>query len=238
MMLELHTLTAGYGRSAILNNINLHLAEKEIVTLIGTNGAGKSTLLLTISGMTRVLHGSITLEGHHLNGLSPQRIAQQRVAHVPEGRRVFARLSVMENLLLGATIVPKKYHKNDLNRVFSLFPRLAERQYQRAGTLSGGEQQMLAIGRGLMSRPKVLLLDEPSLGLAPLVIKQIFEAIRQINATEGVAVLLVEQNARAALRLAHRGYVLQKGRVVLEGESAALLNDPCVRHSYLEGGAG
>ncbi|MFN7901655.1 MAG: ABC transporter ATP-binding protein [Holosporales bacterium] len=234
-MLALQNLTAGYSRSAIVHNITLELAEKEIVTLIGTNGAGKSTLLLTISGMTTVLHGSVALEQQSLHGLSPQAIAQRRIAHVPEGRRVFARLSVRENLLLGATIVAKNHHKKDLDRVFSLFPRLAERQHQRAGTLSGGEQQMLAIGRGLMSRPKVLLLDEPSLGLAPLVIKQIFEAIRQINAVEGVAVLLVEQNAHAALRLAHRGYVLQKGRVVLEGESTALLNDPFVRQSYLEG---
>lgn len=234
-MLKVEKLAAGYGRNTVLDDVNLHINSGEIVTLIGSNGAGKSTLLLTLSGVVKAQKGQIFLDEKPLIGLNPPAIARLRIAHAPEGRRIFARLTVRENLLLGATVTRGKTTKQDMEWLLSLFPRLSERLEQRGGTLSGGEQQMLAIARALMSRPRLLLLDEPSLGLAPLIAKQIFETIKSVSIEQGLAVLLVEQNAGAALKLAQRGYVLQKGRIVLSGESAALLANSDIRTAYLGG---
>ncbi len=238
MMLDIAGLSAGYGHIEVLHGLDVAVAEGEIVALIGANGAGKSTLLMTICGEPRAAAGRIAFDGEDITGLATWDIARRGIAHAPEGRRIFPRMSVLENLQLGATAAPGGAAARDaLDRVFTLFPLLAERQAQRGGTLSGGEQQMLAIGRALMARPRLLLLDEPSLGLAPLIVRRIFAAIREINATDKVTVFLVEQNAHQALRLAARGYVMVNGRITLTGSGSELLANPEVRAAYLEGGA-
>ncbi|MBR2817825.1 MAG: ABC transporter ATP-binding protein [Reyranella sp.] len=235
-MLSVTGLTTFYGAIQALHGVDLEVGRGEIVTLIGANGAGKSTLLMTICGNPRARSGSIRLDGQEISALQTHEIVRRGVAQVPEGRRIFPRMSVFENLQMGATLADPAHFKDDLDRVFAMFPRLAERRLQRGGTLSGGEQQMLAIGRALMSRPRLLLLDEPSLGLAPLIVRQIFEAVGRIAREEGVTVFLVEQNAFHALRLADRGYVLANGRVRLSGTGRELLANAEVRAAYLEGG--
>ena len=235
-MLEIRGVATFYGAIQALHGVDLDVAQGEIVTLIGANGAGKSTLLMTICGSPRARAGSIKLEGNEISKLPTHEIVRRGVAQVPEGRRIFPRMTVYENLQMGAIITDPVHFQKDLDRVFALFPRLAERRDQRGGTLSGGEQQMLAIGRALMSRPRLLLLDEPSLGLAPLIVRQIFDAIARIAREEGVTIFLVEQNAFHALRLADRGYVLVNGRVRLTGTGKELLANQEVRAAYLEGG--
>ena len=235
-MLEVRGVTTFYGAIQALHGVDLDVGQGEIVALIGANGAGKSTLLMTICGSPRARTGSITLEGQDITGLPTHEIVRCGVAQVPEGRRIFPRMSVFENLQMGATIADPGHFQSDLDRVFAMFPRLAERREQRGGTLSGGEQQMLAIGRALMSRPRLLLLDEPSLGLAPLIVRQIFDAIKKLNAADGLTVFLVEQNAFHALKLAHRGYVMVNGLITMQGSGAELLARPEVRAAYLEGG--
>jgi branched-chain amino acid transport system ATP-binding protein len=234
-MLEVSGVSAAYGAVKALNDIDLTVGPGEIVTLIGANGAGKTTLLMTICGRPRAVTGTIRLRGEDITSLPPHLIARRRVAHAPEGRRIFGRMSVRENLQLGSRMAPKERFAANLDSVLTLFPRLAERIDQRGGTLSGGEQQMLAIGRALMAEPELLLLDEPSLGLAPLIVKQIFAAIGRINRERGTAILLVEQNAHQALALAHRGYVLATGRIVLQGPAAELAANADVRSAYLGG---
>jgi branched-chain amino acid transport system ATP-binding protein len=236
MMLSASGIHAFYGPIEALRGVDIQVAKGEIVTLIGANGAGKSTLLMTICGRPRPARGQIVFDGQEITGLPTFEIVRRGLAQVPEGRRIFPRLTVFENLQIGATVAPEAEFATDLERVYALFPILLRRRDQRGGTLSGGEQQMLAIARALMSRPRLLLLDEPSLGLAPLVVKQIFEVIGEINRSQGVTVLLVEQNAYHALRLAHRGYVMQNGRIVLTGSGAELLANRDVRAAYLEGG--
>jgi branched-chain amino acid transport system ATP-binding protein len=237
-LLEVDRVSAGYGAVQALAEVSLHVMPGEIVTLIGANGAGKSTLLMTICGDPKPRMGRILLGGEDITGEATHLTMRRGLAQSPEGRRIFPRMSVYENLLMGAEALVKGDPKPQLEQVFTLFPRLKERLAQRGGTLSGGEQQMLAIGRALMSKPKLLLLDEPSLGLAPLVVRQIFGAIRTLNAETGLTVLLVEQNANQALRLAHRGYVLVNGRITMEGEGLALLARPEIRDAYLGGGHG
>ena len=237
-LLEVDRVSAGYGAVQALAEVSLHVMPGEIVTLIGANGAGKSTLLMTICGDPKPRTGRILLGGEDITGEATHLTMRRGLAQSPEGRRIFPRMSVYENLLMGAEALVKGDPKPQLEQVFALFPRLKERIAQRGGTLSGGEQQMLAIGRALMSKPKLLLLDEPSLGLAPLVVRQIFGAIRTLNAETGLTVLLVEQNANQALRLAHRGYVLVNGRITMEGEGLALLARPEIRDAYLGGGHG
>ncbi|WP_343896196.1 ABC transporter ATP-binding protein [Craurococcus roseus] len=237
-MLELDGVSAGYGPVQALSAVSVRVMPGEIVTLIGANGAGKSTLLMTICGDPKPRAGRIVLEGKDIAGLPTHAIMRLGLAQSPEGRRVFPRMTVNENLVMGAETLGSGGDRSAvLGEVFALFPRLRERLSQRAGTLSGGEQQMLAIGRALMSRPRLLLLDEPSLGLAPLIVRQIFAAIRDLNARTGLTVLIVEQNANLALRLAHRGYVLVNGRIAMEGTGAELLARPEVRDAYLGGGA-
>ena len=235
-MLEVRGVATFYGAIQALHGVDLDVGKGEVVTLIGANGAGKSTLLMTICGSPKARGGSIKLEGEEISGLPTHEIVRRGVAQVPEGRRIFPRMTVYENLQMGAIITDPAYFQKDLDRVFAMFPRLAERREQRGGTLSGGEQQMLAIGRALMSRPRLLLLDEPSLGLAPLIVRQIFDAIARIAREEGVTIFLVEQNAFHALRLADRGYVLVNGRVRLSGTGKELLANHEVRAAYLEGG--
>ena len=235
-MLEISGLETFYGNIQALKGVSMSVAEGEIVSLIGANGAGKSTLLMSICGNPRARTGRVVFDGQDITGLDTHQIVRMGIAQSPEGRRVFPRMSVIENLQLGAVTTDPKYFAQDLERVFDLFPRLKERRNQRGGTLSGGEQQMLAIGRALMSRPRLLLLDEPSLGLAPLVVKQIFSIIREINTSEKITIFLVEQNAFHALKLAHRGYVMATGQIVTSGTGQALLADPEVRRAYLEGG--
>ncbi len=235
-MLEVRGVATYYGAIQALHGVDLDVGKGEVVTLIGANGAGKSTLLMTICGSPNARSGSIKLEGEEISGLPTHEIVRRGVAQVPEGRRVFPRMTVYENLQMGAIIADPAHFQKDLDRVFAMFPRLAERREQRGGTLSGGEQQMLAIGRALMSRPRLLLLDEPSLGLAPLIVRQIFDAVARIAREEGVTIFLVEQNAFHALRLADRGYVLVNGRVRLSGTGKELLANQEVRAAYLEGG--
>ncbi len=235
-VLELKGVSTFYGAVQALRDVSLEVNEGEIVTLIGANGAGKSTLMMTIFGQPKAKSGEIIYNGEAITTLPAFQIARRGIAQSPEGRRIFPRMSVEENLLMGAQVVNYADYDKQLAMVFELFPRLQERFAQRGGTLSGGEQQMLAIARALMSKPKLLLLDEPSLGLAPLVIKQIFGAIRQLNRETGLTVLLVEQNANQALRLAHRGYVLVNGAITMEGTGADLLARPEIRAAYLEGG--
>ncbi len=232
MMLEFKQVNTFYGRVQALHDVSLSVRKGEIVTLIGANGAGKSTLLMTLCGDPRAASGSILYEGQELIGQSTPEIIRKGIAVAPEGRRVFARLTVEENLAMGAFFSDKSEREQQLAHVLELFPRLKERFAQRAGTMSGGEQQMLAIGRALMCRPRLLLLDEPSLGLAPLIIARIFETIEQLR-EEGVTVFLVEQNANRALQLADRGYVLENGRIVMEGSGQELLADARVREAYL-----
>jgi branched-chain amino acid transport system ATP-binding protein len=232
-LLELQDVHTYYGSIHALKGISLSIEGGEIVTLIGSNGAGKSTTLRTISGLLRPRRGAILLEQRRLDQLLPHEIVSLGVIHVPEGRRIFPRLTVQENLVMGAyQRRDKDGIQRDLERVFALFPRLKERLHQKGGTLSGGEQQMLAIGRALMSRPRVLLLDEPSMGLAPVLVEMIFDIIREIN-QQGITILLVEQNARMALSIAHRGYVLETGRIVLSGPGPQLAGDPMVKAAYL-----
>ncbi|MBI4004479.1 MAG: ABC transporter ATP-binding protein [Candidatus Omnitrophica bacterium] len=234
-MLTVESLEAGYGQTSCLKGISLEVREKEIVALLGANGAGKTTTLMTISGLVSVHAGTIAFHGASLVGAAPERVVRLGISHVPEGRRILPRLTVMENLELGAYLQQDRAAlAQDLQRVFALFPVLAERRRQLAGTLSGGEQQMLAMGRGLMARPKLLLLDEPSLGLAPKLVVTIFQTIQRIN-QEGVTILLVEQNAYLALQIAHRGYVLETGRIVLTDTAAALAQNPQVKAAYLGG---
>ena len=237
-LLEVDRVSAGYGAVQALAEVSLHVMPGEIVTLIGANGAGKSTLLMTICGSPRPRAGRILLGGEDITGEATHLTMRRGVAQSPEGRRIFPRMSVQENLLMGAQALTTGDPTPQLEQVFTLFPRLKERLGQRGGTLSGGEQQMLAIGRALMSKPRLLLLDEPSLGLAPLVVRQIFGAIRQLNEATGLTVLLVEQNANQALRLAHRGYVLVNGRITMEGGGRELLARPEIRDAYLGGGHG
>lgn len=225
-----------YGNICALKGVDVTVQPGEIVTLIGANGAGKSTLMMTIFGSPRARSGRILFEGKDITAMPPHEIAKLRIAQSPEGRRIFPRMSVMENLQMGATLDNQKYFDEDVKLMFDLFPRLKERINQRGGTLSGGEQQMLAIARALMARPKLLMLDEPSLGLAPLIVKQIFEAIKELNRTTGLTVFLVEQNAFGALKLAHRGYVMVNGVITMSGSGQELLANPEVRAAYLEGG--
>ncbi len=235
-LLELHGVTAFYGAIQALKGIDLVVNSGEIVTLIGANGAGKSTLMMTICGTPRARDGQIVYDGTDITQMPTHEIMRRDIAQSPEGRRIFPRMSVYENLLMGAHGRPPDEADETMEQVFTLFPRMRERREQRGGTLSGGEQQMLAIGRALMSRPKLLLLDEPSLGLAPLIVKMIFNAIRELNRTTGLTVLLVEQNAFQALRLAHRGYVLVNGTITMAGTGTELLARPEIRAAYLEGG--
>ena len=235
-VLSLSGVTAFYGAIQALRGIDLTVEEGEIVTLIGANGAGKSTLMMTICGNPRARSGRIEHEGLDISKMPTHEIMRRGIAQSPEGRRIFGRMTVYENLLMGAEVSGQSNIPDLLEQVFALFPRLKERMSQRGGTLSGGEQQMLAIGRALMSRPRLLLLDEPSLGLAPLVVRQIFGAIRDLNRSAGLTVLLVEQNAYQALRLAHRGYVLVNGAITMAGSGAELLARPEIRAAYLEGG--
>ncbi|WP_165837718.1 ABC transporter ATP-binding protein [Zavarzinia aquatilis] len=235
-MLKIEGLHAAYGAIEALRGVDVEINEGEIVTLIGANGAGKSTLLMSMCGKPRPTAGRITFEGRDITGLATHQIMRLGIAQSPEGRRIFPRMTVMENLKMGAVVTDPAFFDEDLDRAFRMFPRLKERQGQRGGTLSGGEQQMLAIARALMSRPRLLLLDEPSLGLAPIIVRQIFQVIREINAEQGMTVFLVEQNAFHALKLAHRAYVLAGGRVQMSGTSAELLGNEEVRAAYLEGG--
>lgn len=236
MLLTISGVHTYYGQIHALQGVDLEVEAGEIVTLIGANGAGKSTLLMTICGNPRARQGSIVYNGEELTRLSTSTIVKRGIAQSPEGRRIFPRMTVMENLQMGATTTDAKHFDDDLRRVFELFPRLKERKNQRGGTLSGGEQQMLAIARALMSRPRMLLLDEPSLGLAPILVKQIFEVIREINEQQKITVFLVEQNAYHALKLAHRGYVMATGRILMKGTGEELLANQEVRAAYLEGG--
>jgi branched-chain amino acid transport system ATP-binding protein len=232
-MLTLQGVSSGYGAIQALKGIDLHVEKGEIVTLIGANGAGKTTTLRTITGLVAARQGDVMFEGRRLNDVPTHKLVALGICMVPEGRAVFANLTVMENLEMGAYLQKDRAKtKSSLQRVFELFPRLNERRKQAAGTLSGGEQQMLAIGRALMASPRLLLLDEPSLGLAPLLVHTIFEAIDQIN-QEGTTILLVEQNANAALRHSHRAYVLETGHIVMEGPSAELAADQRVKEAYL-----
>ena len=232
-MLTLDALEAGYGQTSCLKGVSLTVKAGEIVALLGANGAGKTTTLMALSGLVPVRGGVITFEGASIAGLAPERIVAYGISHVPEGRRMLPRLTVLENLELGAYLRRDRAgFQRDLERMFQLFPILAQRRRQLAGTLSGGEQQMLAIARGLMARPKLLLLDEPSLGLAPKLVLTIFETIQRIN-REGTTLLLVEQNAYLALQIAHRGYVLDSGRIVLTDTAAALAQNPQVKAAYL-----
>lgn len=224
-----------YGHIQALRGVDVSIGRGEIVTLIGANGAGKSTLLMTICGQPRAAQGRITFSGREIGALRTHEIAKLGIAQVPEGRRIFPRMSVLENLQMGAVNAEPGHFEQDLERVFDLFPRLNERRQQRGGTLSGGEQQMLAIGRALMGRPRLLLLDEPSLGLAPKLVKQIFTVIRAIN-EQGTTIFLVEQNAHHALRLADRAYVMTTGEIVMSGGGAELLGNDDIRAAYLEGG--
>ena len=232
-LIELENIAAGYGDVQVLWGVSLSVREGEIATLVGANGAGKTTTLKTISGVVRAKAGSMLYDGERVDGLPSHQIAARGISHVPEGRRLFPLMSVRENLELGVvSSAARKSRAESLEHVFSLFPRLKERASQMAGTLSGGEQQMAAIGRGLMARPRLLMLDEPSLGLAPIVVREMFEIIREVNRS-GITILLVEQNVQQSLKISDRAFVLENGRVVLEGVGAELLDDERVREAYL-----
>ena len=233
-MLHINNLHVYYGAIHALKGVSFAVQQGELVTLLGANGAGKTTTLKTVSGLLRPARGSVQLENESLHKIESHEIVRRGVAHVPEGRKIFPRFTVMENLAIGGYTRPKSVLGPELDFVFQMFPRLKERQKQYAGTLSGGEQQMLAIGRALMTKPKLLLLDEPSMGLAPKIVEQILENIRAINST-GVTVLLVEQNAAMALAISHRGYVLETGSVILEGTASELSGNDLVRQAYLGG---
>jgi len=235
-LLDIEGVSAGYGSILALRGVDLRVDAGEIVALIGANGAGKSTLMMTIFGAPRAREGAIRFDGRDITRLPTHDIARLGLAQSPEGRRIFPRMSVMENLRMGAAFADPRWFDDDLARMFAIFPRLKERRDQRGGTLSGGEQQMLAIARALMSRPRLLLLDEPSLGLAPLVARQIFDVVRELNAAQGLTVFLVEQNAYHALGLAHRAYVLVNGRISMSGPGRELLARPEIRAAYLDGG--
>ena len=234
-LLTLRGVKTFYGSIMALGGVDVDVNEGEIVTIIGANGAGKSTLMMTICGTPQAREGSIVFDGRNITHLPTHEIVRARIAQSPEGRRIFPRMTVLENLQLGAALSKPEYFVEDVNKIFRLFPILDRRSDQRGGTLSGGEQQMLAIGRALMSRPRLLLLDEPSLGLAPLLVRQIFSSIRELNEREGLTVLLVEQNAHHALKLAHRGYVLVNGQITMQGSGRELLAKPEIRAAYLEG---
>ncbi len=235
-MLEIKNLVVGYGAITALHGISLSVPAGGIVTLIGANGAGKTTALKAISGLLKPKSGEVLYAGKNISGLPPHEIVKLGLSHVPEGRMIFANLTVLENLQMGAYLQKDRQEiRRELEHVFVLFPRLKEREQQVAGTLSGGEQQMLAIGRALMSKPKLLLLDEPSLGLAPLLVKTIFEKIVEINREQGLTILLVEQNANLALEISQFGYVLETGKIVLSGDSASLRQNPQVQSAYLGG---
>jgi branched-chain amino acid transport system ATP-binding protein len=232
-LIELKNLTARYGDVQVLWDVTFAVRQGEIATLVGANGAGKTTSLKAVSGVVRAASGDILFDGENITRLASHQIAARGIAHVPEGRRLFPMMSVRENLELGAISKDATGHRADtLEKIFALFPKLRERQRQMAGTLSGGEQQMVAIGRGLMARPRLLMLDEPSLGLAPIIVREMFEIIRNINA-EGITILLVEQNVQQSLKISSRAYVLENGRVTLEGAGSELLNDERVRAAYL-----
>jgi branched-chain amino acid transport system ATP-binding protein len=235
-VLEIKNLTVNYGAICALCGISLEVKQGDIVTLIGANGAGKTTALRAISGLLKTQGGEVLYQGSSIANLKPHQIVKLGISHVPEGRMVFANLSVIENLMMGAYLQKdKKVIAKELEYVFSIFPRLNERQKQMAGTLSGGEQQMLAIGRALMSKPKFLMLDEPSLGIAPILVKTIFEKIVEINKQQGISILLVEQNANLALEISRFGYVLETGRIILQDQSSALRQNPQVKSAYLGG---
>jgi branched-chain amino acid transport system ATP-binding protein len=236
-LLSVRGVKTYYGRVMALKGVDLDVNEGEIVTLIGANGAGKSTLMMTVCGNPRAREGKIEFAGRDITHLPTHEIAHLKLAQAPEGRRIFSRMTVLENLQMGALVADKAEFAGDLDRMLTLFPRLKQRIDQRGGTLSGGEQQMLAIARALMARPRLLLLDEPSLGLAPLIVKQIFDAIRTLNKLDGLTVFLVEQNAYHALKLAHRGYVMINGLITLSGTGRELLERPEIKQAYLEGGA-
>ena len=234
-LLSIQKLEASYGQIVALKGVDLDIMPGEIVTVIGANGAGKSTTMMSVFGRPRASAGKIIFDGQDITHKPAHEIARMGLAQSPEGRRIFPRMSVLENLQMGASVDGMAHFQADLERMFDIFPRLKERIDQRGGTLSGGEQQMLAIARALMSRPRLLMLDEPSLGLAPLVVKQIFEVIRDLNRNDGLSVFLVEQNAFHALKLAHRGYVMVNGQITLSGTGRDLLANPQVRAAYLEG---
>ncbi|NRP23106.1 High-affinity branched-chain amino acid transport ATP-binding protein LivF [Ensifer adhaerens] len=235
-LLQVKAVETYYGNIRALSGVDVEVHRGEIVCLIGANGAGKSTLMMTICGSPQARTGAVIFEGEDITRMPTHEIARLRIAQSPEGRRIFPRMTVFENLQMGASLDNLKHFSQDVEKVFTLFPRLKERQAQRGGTLSGGEQQMLSIARALMARPKLLLLDEPSLGLAPLIVKGIFEAIKKLNKEEGLTVFLVEQNAFGALKLSDRGYVMVNGRVTMSGSGKELLANPEVRAAYLEGG--
>lgn len=235
-LLSVRGVKTYYGKIIALKGVDVDVRQGEIVTMIGANGAGKSTLMMTIFGAPQAREGSITYEGRDITKMPSHEIARLGIAQSPEGRRIFPRMTVFENLQMGAAVAGMQYFDEDLEKICKLFPRVKERLQQRGGTLSGGEQQMVAIARALMARPKLLMLDEPSLGLAPLIVKQIFEAIKELNRSQGLTVFLVEQNAFHALKLAHRGYVMVNGVITMSGSGKELLANPQVRAAYLEGG--